>query len=410
MMDRLPASQRWLSLVGIGEDGLEGLTSAARTLVEDAEVLVGGARHLAKIPPEVAPQAERTTWPTPLTALIDTIVGLRGRRVCVLATGDPLCYGAGVTLARHVARSEMTVLPALSAFSLACARLGWPLAETETLTLHGRPLELLHPFVQPGARLLILAHDGATPRQVARLLAARGYGESRLTALAHMGGEAEASFEGTAATWPEETVPDFHTLAVACVAAPDAPLRPRVPGLPDEAFVHDGQMTKREVRAITLAKLGPTPGARLWDVGAGCGSVSVEWMRAAERAPAWAIEPKAERREAIAANASALGTPRLKIVAGRAPDALAELPPPDAVFVGGGLATPGLAEACWNALSPGGRLVANAVTLEGEARLAELHATHGGELVRLAVSRAEPIGPYRGWRAGMPVTQWSVTR
>jgi precorrin-6Y C5,15-methyltransferase (decarboxylating) len=225
-----------------------------------------------------------------------------------------------------------------------------------------------------------------------------------------MNGPLEERIEGTAAAWPDAAVPDFHTLAVDCVAAPNAPLRPRVPGLPDEAFVHDGQMTKREVRAIALAKLGPTPGARLWDVGAGCGSISVEWMRAAERAPAWAVEPKAERREAIAANASALGTPRLKIVAGRAPESLAELPPPDAVFVGGGLTTPGLVEACWSALSAGGRLVANAVTLEGEAKLAELHAAHGGGLVRLAVSRAEPVGPYRGWRAAMPVTQWDVIK
>lgn len=408
-MDRLPATQRWLSLVGIGEDGLEGLTPAARSLIADAEVLVGGARHLAKIPDEMTPRAERLTWPTPLTALIETIVGLRGRRVCVLATGDPLCYGAGVTLARHVPRDETLILPTLSAFSLACARLGWPLAETETLTLHGRPLELLHPFVQPHARLLILAQDSTTPGQVARLLVDRGYGESRMVALAHMGGPQEWHLEGTAGDWPETPVPDFHTLAVACRAAPGAPLRPRVPGLPDEAFVHDGQMTKREVRAITLAKLGPTPGARLWDVGAGCGSISVEWMRAAARAPAWAIEPKAERRQAIAANASALGTPRLKVVAGRAPEALADLPAPDAVFVGGGLSTPGLAEACLAALAPGGRLVANAVTLEGEAKLAALHAEHGGELVRLAVSRAEAVGPYRGWRTAMPVSQWSLT-
>ncbi len=407
-MDRLPLSQPWLSLVGIGEDGLEGLTPAARSLIADAEVLVGGARHLAKVPDQMTTRAERLTWPTPLTALIETIMRLRGRRVCVLATGDPLCYGAGVTLARHVPREETLILPALSAFSLACARLGWPLAETETLTLHGRPLELLHPFVQPGARLLILAHDAATPAQVARLLVDRGYGESRMVALAHMGGPQESRLEGTAGDWPEPPVPDFHTLAVACQASPEAPPRPRVPGLPDEAFVHDGQMTKREVRAITLAKLGPTPGARLWDVGAGCGSISVEWMRAAARAPAWAIEPKAERRQAITANASALGTPRLKIVAGRAPEALADLPAPDAVFVGGGLSTVGLVEACLAALAPGGRLVANAVTLEGEAKLAALQAEHGGELVRLAVSRAEAVGPYRGWRTAMPVTQWSL--
>ncbi len=397
----------WLSIVGLGEDGLQGLGPAARALVDGAEVLVGGERHLAMVPED---GRERLAWSGPLERMVEEIVRHRGQRICVLATGDPMTYGIGATLARYVPRKETVVVPAPSAFSLAAARLGWGLAETETLTLHGRPLELLHPYLQPGARLLVLCADGATPGRVAELLRERDYGRSRLTVLAHMGGPREHIIESTAADWDVPVVADFNTLAIACLAGPEAALRPRVPGLPDTAFRNDGQLTKREVRAATLAALAPVPGQRLWDVGAGCGSVAIEWMRAARRAEAIAVERDQDRVALIAANAAALGTPGLEIVAGEAPGVLADLAPPDAVFIGGGAARDGLFEACWRALSPGGRLVANAVTLEGEQALVTWREQVGGTLTRIAVSRAEPIGGLTGWRPLMAVTQLAVTR
>ncbi len=353
---------------------------------------------------------ERLVWSSPIEHLVEEIVRRRGQRICVLATGDPMTYGIGATLARYVPRKETVVVPAPSAFSLAAARLGWSLAETETLSLHGRPLELLHPYLQPGARLLLLCADGATPGQVADLLRARGYGSSRLTALGHMGGPGEHITENTAASWDIPKVADFNTLAIACLADPEAALLPRVPGLPDAAYRHDGQLTKREVRAATLAALAPVPGQRLWDVGAGCGAVAIEWMRAARHAEAIAVERKQDRVAMIAANAAALGAPELDIVAGEAPEILAGLAPPDAVFIGGGVTGGGLLEACWPVLSPGGRLVANAVTLEGEQVLATWREQIGGTLTRIAVSRAEPIGSLTGWRPLMSVTQLAVTK
>lgn len=397
----------WLSIVGIGEDGLDGLSPAAAALVAAAEVLVGGERHLAMVP---ADGRERLSWPTPLIELIPEIERRRGRPVCVLATGNPLWYGVGTTLMRHFPVAETTIMPAPSSFSLACARLGWSLADVETLTLHGRPLEMLHPAVQPGARLLLLSEDGSTPAKVAELLCARGYGESRVTVLEHLGGAEERVVADTAAGWSLGQMAALNTIAIDSVAAPDAPFRPRVPGLPDEAFRHDGQMTKREQRAVTLSALGPAPDYLLWDVGAGCGSVAIEWLRMSHRCRAIAIERNEKRRGLIADNAAALGAPMLKIVAGEAPAALDDLPDPDAVFVGGGVSAGGLLEACWTRLKPGGRLVSNAVTVEGEQALTAWQAQHGGELTRIAVSRAEAVGGLTGWRPLMPVTQLAAIK
>jgi precorrin-6Y C5,15-methyltransferase (decarboxylating) len=394
----------WLSVVGIGEDGFAGLSSAARTLVETADVLIGGRRHLGMVPALADDRRERLGWPSPLTELVRRIPDMRGRSVCVLATGDPMQFGIGGTLARHVPAEEMTVVPHISAFSLAAARLGWPLERVAGLTLQGRPIAQLARHVFPGARLLILAQDATSPAAVCDWLVRHGFGESRVIALARMGGPRETRLEAPARDWCAD-VPDFHTLAVECVAGLGAAWHPHV-GLPDDAFQHDGKLTKREARAIALAKLMPHPGALLIDVGAGCGSAAVEWMRAERDAAAIALEPRADRRAMMARNAAELGAPGLDIRDARAPEALAGLPAPDAVFLGGGVSRKAIT-ASIGLLKAGGRLVAHGVTLETEAVLLSAYAEHGGELVRLSVARAEPVGTFSGWRPAMPVTQWA---
>ena len=398
-------STAWLHIVGMGEDGLDGLLPATRAVVEAAEVIIGGERH-HNLSAEIG--AERIAWPSPFDALIDILEGLRGRRVVVLATGDPLWFSVGARIGRSMDPSQIVYHPQLSAFQLASARMGWSMADVETLTVHGRPVEQMIAFIQPDARLLVLTTGAQTPGQIAAFLTERGFGRSKMTVLANMGGKAEARFEGLAESWDHE-VPPFNTLAVDCVAAPGAALLPRVPGLADELFEHDGTMTKQEVRAATLAKLMPMRGALLWDIGTGCGSVAVEWMRGARYARAVGIEPRADRRAMAAANALALGVPKLQLIDGRVPQALQGLEAPDAVFIGGGLSRE-VFEAAWHALRPLGRLVANAVTLESEAVLVALHRTHGGQLVKIMVQRAEPIGPHTGWRPLMPVTQWSLIK
>jgi precorrin-6Y C5,15-methyltransferase (decarboxylating) len=396
----------WISIVGIGEDGLDGLSAAARALVDSAEVLAGGERHLAMVPADHP--AERVAWRTPFHDSLQALVAHEGRRVTVLATGDPMHYGVGATLAREMPEAIAAVVPTPGAFSLAAARMGWALQDVTCLTLHGRLAEQIYLHLYPGARLVILSENRDTPARVAALLTARGFGASRLTVLEHMGGKRESRREGLAKEWGDGPVADLNTIAVECAAWPEAAVYSRVQGLPDDAFEHDGQMTKREVRAATLAALAPLPGQLLWDVGAGCGSVGVEWMRAGGRAIG--IEPDAGRAAMAARNAAALGVPGLKLVIGAAPEALDGLDAPDAVFIGGGIGTQGVFEACWEALGSGGKLVANTVTIEGERRLADLHRDHGGELVRLAVSRLSPVGTLHGWKPLMPVTQWQVTK
>ncbi len=398
-------AEPWLHIVGIGEDGLDGLLPATRAVVEAAEVIVGGDRHHDL---SGAVSAERVAWPSPFDALIDMLKAMKGRRVVVLATGDPLWFSVGARIGRSIDPSEITYHPQLSAFQLASARMGWSLADVETLTVHGRPVEQMIAFIQPDARLLILTTGAETPAQIAAFLTERGFGRSKMTVLANMGGPDEARFDGVAESW-DHTVPDFNTLAVDCIAAPDAALLPRVPGLADDLFQHDGTMTKREVRAITLAKLMPMRGALLWDIGCGCGSVAVEWMRAARYARAIGIEPRADRRALAAANALALGTPRLELIEGNVPEALAGLEAPDAVFIGGGLSEASFT-AAWDALKPLGRLVANAVTLESQSVLAELHKRHGGDLTQIAIARAEPLGPRTGMTPLRPVMQWSLVK
>ena len=456
-------------VVGIGADGWEGLSPAARGEVGAAEVLMGSARQLALVP-EAVTGAERVAWPSPMLPAVPGLIAEHAdRAVCVLASGDPMFHGLGTTLVRLVGPHRVRVLPHPSSVSLACARMGWPAEDTTVVSLVGRPVELLNRVLAPARRVLVLSADATTPALVAGLLAARGYGPSSMTVLEQLGGPAERLISGTAehavtgpaglavvgtaehavvgmaglavvgtgghavtgpadrpdtsarpdgegppgthvTAWPELTLDALNVVAIECRAATKTPRPSWVTGLPDEAFEHDGQVTKREVRAVTLSRLAPLPGELLWDVGAGAGSIAIEWMRAHPACRAVAIESRPERAARIGRNAAVLGVPGLRVVTGSAPVALAGLEPPDAVFVGGGATTPGTIETCWDALRPGGRLVVNAVTVESEATVAAWHAELGGDLVRIAVHRAGPVGGFTAWRPLMPVTVWAAVR
>ena len=403
------APRRWLSIVGIGEDGADGLSPVARDLVSGADIVFGGKRHLALAGALI--RGEAHAWPSPFDEGVAQVLAARGRRVCVLASGDPFHYGAGAVLARHVDPAETVVVPAASAFSLAAARLGWPLAECALLSLHGRALDLVRPHLHPGARVLALTSDAAGPAALARLLDASGFGPSRLTVLEALGGPREDIRSTTAAGFDLDGIDALNTVAIEVAAAPGARIIARAAGLPDDLFEHDGQITKREIRAITLSALAARRGETLWDIGAGAGSVAIEWMLADVSLQAVAFEANADRTARIARNAAALGVPGLEIVHGTVPEALALAPTrdgepaPDAIFVGGGCSETVL-DAAIAALRPGGRLVANAVTLETEALLIAQHARRGGTLTRIAIERAEPIGAMTTWRPALPVTQW----
>jgi precorrin-6Y C5,15-methyltransferase (decarboxylating) len=394
----------WLTLVGIGADGLDGLGRRAREALASAEVVAGGVRHLAMLPEDGRP---RLAWRSPLGDSLGELLGHRGRQVAVLASGDPLWHGIGRLLLRHVPASEVAVLPHVSAFQLACSRLGWALEDVWPVSLHGRPLERLHRFLQPGRRLLLLTADGEEPAAIGALLAAAGYGLSRAYVLEELAGPAERVVATTAAALAGQR---FGALNVVALELAGAIGLPGIPGLPDEAFAHDGQITKAEIRAVTLAALAPLDGQMLWDVGAGAGSVAIEWLRAGRFMRAIAIERDPARLERIRLNARRLGVPELELCSGEAPAALADLPAPDAIFVGGAVAASGLLDLCWGKLAPGGRLVANAVTLPGEAALLAFHAEHGGRLARIALSRSETIGDQLAWRPAMPVTQLSTRK
>ncbi len=400
--------KKWLSVVGIGETGLVGLSQSARGLIDQATILVGGQRHLAMLDPNDL--RERIVWSSPIAASIEQILKYQGTPVCILASGDPLCYGIGVTLLRYISIEQMTIIPAPSTFSLACAKLGWSLTEVETLSLCGRSPDFLAAILAPGAKLLILSAGAQTPQIVADLLTQRGYGDSRMTVLEHLGGTAEATISGIARSWSKTDVAALNAIAVECVVESGTTPLNRLAGLPDSAYHHDGQLTKREVRAITLAALAPMPGELLWDVGAGCGSIGIEWLRSHPRCQAIAIEQHAHRLQFITDNMAALGTPHLQLVQGKAPAALHDLPTPDAIFIGGGTTAAGLFDTCWTALRSGGRLVANAVTVESEVQLLQWQQQVGGELTRIAIQRTQPIGNFLGWKPLIPVTQLVIVK
>lgn len=401
-----------IAVVGIGADGWDGLGRAARDAVRAADEVLGSPRQLALLPDDTPP---RTEWPSPMGPALDALAARPAGRVCVVASGDPMLHGVGASLAARVDPARLTVIPHASAFSLACARLGWPAAEVELVSAVAHPADVVSRSLQPGRRLVayVTGRDGAG--RLADVVAHRGYGPSRFVVLERLGAGDERVSETTAAA---AAAPDaagaghdpLHAVAIECRPALETPLLARTPGLPDAAYDSDGALTKWPIRAVALAALAPTPGGLLWDVGAGSGSVAIEWLRAESTARAIAIERRPDRRERIERNALVLGVPGLELIEGEAPAALTGLPAPDAVFVGGGVTAPGLVAACWEALRPGGRLVANAVTLESEAALVAARERYGGELVRLEVAHAAPLGGFTGWRPQLPVVTWSARR
>jgi precorrin-6B C5,15-methyltransferase / cobalt-precorrin-6B C5,C15-methyltransferase len=407
----MTAAEHWLSIVGIGEDGWDGLNDEAKRAVQSSELVYGGARHLALVPTAVS-SAPRTPWPSPMTPAVQQILTeYRGKkRVTVLASGDPMLHGVGVPLTRDLLATEFRVIPQVSAFSLACARLGWPMAETTLITLVNRPVEQLLRHLYPGQRLVIFSADGSTPANVARLLTESGYGSSKIDVFENLGGSSERNIRELAACWLNKKCGKLNLMAVLC--APDTTVGrlSLAPGLPDDTFDTDGQLTKREVRAVTLARLAPLPNQILWDVGAGTGSIGIEWMRVHPSCSCIAFEARADRAVRIRENAARLCVPNLKVIQGTAPATFGNLPSPDAIFLGGGGGNDDLFDACWAKLSSGGRLVANAVTLQSEASLVARHTLYGGDLMRMTVSRADLIGGLYGWRPMMPITQWTVTK
>ncbi|WP_454857295.1 precorrin-6y C5,15-methyltransferase (decarboxylating) subunit CbiE [Rhizobium binxianense] len=395
---------RWLTIIGIGEDGPDGLGEEAKRLIRAAPAVFGGARHHALADPLIA--GERLPWQSPFDRSVEAILKRRGTPVVVLASGDPFLHGVGATLSRHVPALEMRVIPAPSAFSLAASRLCWPLQETASISLHGRPIDLIRPHLHPGRRILVLTSDEKGPNELARLLTDSGFGQSRLTILEALGGERERLRSATAAGFDLVDIDPLNVCALEIVAGEKARILAYASGVDDDLFEHDGQITKREFRAVTLSALAPRHGELLWDIGAGAGSVGIEWMLADPSLRAIAVEQSAERAARIARNAAAFGVPHLAVIDGTAPAALEGLPEPDAIFIGGGGSEPGVMDKAIAALKRRGRLVANGVTLDMEALLLAEYARRGGTLTRMEIARVAPIGGMNGWRPAMPVMQW----
>lgn len=404
-MPAQPSPAERIAVVGIGADGWTGLGDSARDMVLAADAVIGAPRQLDLLPQIEGQQRHR--WPSPLHAGLPALFEeLAGLRTVALASGDPLFSGIGTTLIGLFGADQVRVLPAVSSVTLARARLGWPAESTAVVSVVGRDVHAVLRELAPGRRVLVLSSDETTPGQLAALLTERGYGASRMVVLGDLGAAAETRLETTAATFTGSS-PRLNIVALELVG----PLMSGwAPGLPDDAYRHDGQLTKRDLRAAALARLAPVPGQLLWDIGAGAGSVGIEWMRSHPSCRAIAVEVNDVRAQRISDNARNLGVPGLQVVQGAAPQVLADLPGPDAVFIGGGLSRDGVLAACLAALAPGGRVVAHGVTLQAEALLAAAYREHGGELTRIQVEHAAPLGSFTGWTPGRAITQWALVR
>ncbi|WJT00690.1 precorrin-6y C5,15-methyltransferase (decarboxylating) subunit CbiE [Novosphingobium humi] len=394
-------SDPWLTIIGLGEDGAQGLSAAAREALDRAEVVIGAPRHLALLPALTCAILE---WPVPFADGIARLIEQRGRRVVMLASGDPFWFGAGSSVTRHLDPNEWVAHPAPSTFTLAASRLGWALQDTVCLGLHAAPLARLRPHLAPGRAIIALMRDGAQVLALARYLAELGFGGSLLHVMEALGGARERirCVSAEAMAFGDIT----HPVAVGIVPGA-GPALPVIAGLPDDLFASDGQITKRPIRALTLSALALRAGETLWDIGAGSGSIGIEWLLAHPANGALAIEADPVRAERARANAARLGVDRLEVIEGRAPEIWPDAPPPDAVFIGGGLSED-LLLALWSRLPVGTRLVANAVTLESESLLTRWHGRKGGALLRVELADAAPIGARHGWKARYPVVQWSV--
>jgi precorrin-6B C5,15-methyltransferase / cobalt-precorrin-6B C5,C15-methyltransferase len=392
-------SDPWLTIIGIGEDGLCGLSDASRKALAKAETVFGGERHLALA--SVGDRGRR--WPAPFQT--DCVLSCRGRPTAVLASGDPFWHGVGAVLAEQLNRSEWIAHPAPSTFSLAAARLGWRLESVICFGLHAAPFECLLPHLAQGERIICLLRDGEAGVTLAEWLTAQGWGHSQLWTLVALGGKRESITQHRADSYDGDPAADLVAVALEVKGFGGLP---RSSGLADSLFVHDGQITRRPMRALALSALAPRPGERLWDVGAGSGSISIEWALC--RGSAIAIEARNDRAANIRKNAAAFGlTNRIAVVEGAAPGVLGDLEPPQAVFIGGGLDL-AMFDGLWPLLESGARLVAHAVTLETDALLSELHGLYGGELMRLEIAHAGKLGRYRSWEAERPVVQWSAAK
>ena len=398
------ADTPWLTIIGLGEDGPNGLSPASRDALENAEIVMGAARHLALVPDL---NAETVEWPVPYAEGVVQLLALKGRNVVVLASGDPFWFGAGTVLTAQLASHEWRAFPGQSTFSLAASRLGWPLEKTICLGLHARPFAHLRPHLSPDARLIVLLRDGEAVADLAQWITAQGFDESQLHVLEALGGPREHIRKISAANMTLTNI--SHPVCVAIMAQGNGVTLPLASGRPDDLFANDGQITKRPVRALTLSALAPKRGEHLWDIGSGSGSIAIEWLLGHPDMTATAIEANATRADRIESNAAALGVERLAVITGTAPDALDALPRPDAVFVGGGL-SPDMFKKLWALMPPSTRLVANAVTLESEALLCQWHQSFGGDLMRIELANAAPLGTKRGWKSSYPIVQWSVSR
>ena len=403
----LTKQQAWLTIIGITESGSETLSMRARHAILTANLLYGSDRQLALISDQMSPLANRRRWGTPIQETIDNLISDATENTVILASGDPMCWGIGETITRQLNNDAFVIIPATSIITEITAKLHWPNAELTSISLCSQPLTKLNNYLQPGRRMVLLSANEKSPKLVADYLCDKGYGKSHITVLENLGTDEEKITPTTAEQLGAiKNIGVLNSLAITFLCDPTAPIQPVVPGLEDQSYDHDGQITKRAVRAITIANLAPTPNAHLWDIGTGAGSISIEWCRAAGGATATAIEKSQSRIDRAKENAENLGVTTTQFIVGEAPSCLTGLKSPDAIFIGGGLTTPDMIETSIGALNPGGRLVANAVTIEGEMKLIEAANTYGGNMNRIAISEPDEIGKFKAWRPHMPVTQW----
>jgi precorrin-6Y C5,15-methyltransferase (decarboxylating) len=400
-----------ITVVGIGEDGWDGLSAKARKAVQGARVVIGGKRHFGLVPEEVKSDQKWQEWPSPIKPFLLDLAANPPENLCILASGDPMLYGVGATLAKNVTKGVLQVIPHISSFSLICAEMLWPIASTVLVNACSQPLETLNQVLFDGAKIVLFSSGAETPHATAKLLVDNGFADSELTIFEHIGSDNAKRSDLLA--WQisgEQKFACLNAVAIKCRAATTARIFSPASGLPDDVYEHDGQITRQEVRAITIARLSPHPGELLWDLGAGAGSIAIEWMRAAFEARAIAVEINPKRAKRIGRNALKLGVPKLQIINNDIADTLGELPKPDAIFIGGGISAGNILDVCWQRLKPGGRMVINAVTIEAENILYNAARSYGGGLARLEISHARPLGDFTGWQPSRPITQWSVVK